>query len=170
MFAICRASACSATRIVRPGGEPPQRGNASYSYAGLVGGEIVLHKFDLARVRKVAVGQILENMREIHGGMAIGHFNMAPAFQRCEQHEQIRRSIAFVLIVITREPPGFEGDRHECFGEQLLRRLIQAYQGALWIVGLVITSSSLSDSGFGPTQGVKPPDAEPSISRQSACV
>ena len=81
---------------------------------------------------------MLEEVREIHGGAALGHFNMAPAFQGCEQHEQIGRSIAFVLIVITREPPGFEGDRHACFGEQLLRRLIQAYQGALWIVGLVI--------------------------------
>src|SRR6202158_6013598 len=77
-------------------------------------------------------------MREIHGGVAIGHFNMAPAFQGCEQHEQIRRSVAFVFIIITRDTPRFRWDRHAGFGDQLLRRLIQTYQGALWIVGLVI--------------------------------
>src|ERR1700688_3339146 len=77
-------------------------------------------------------------MREIHGGVAIGHFNMAPAFQGCEQHEQIRRSVAFVFIIITRDTPRFRWDRRAGFGDQLLRRLIQTYQGALWIVGLVI--------------------------------
>jgi len=44
----------------------------------------------------------------------------------------------FVLIVITRDPPGLRWDRHPCFGDQLLRRLIQTHQGALWIAGLLI--------------------------------
>jgi hypothetical protein len=110
-----------------------------------VGVEIVLHQRDLASIRKVRVRQILEEVCEIHGGVAIGHFNMAPAFEGCEQHEQIRRSIAFVLVVITCDPPpsraqlpGFCRDWHPCFGGQLLRRLIQTHQGALWIWWLVI--------------------------------
>src|ERR1700689_4351570 len=77
-------------------------------------------------------------MREIHRRVTIGHFDMAPTFQGGEQHEQIRRAIAFVLIVITRDSLGSGWNRHARFGDHLLRRLIEAHQGAFRLAGLVI--------------------------------
>src|SRR5882672_1001521 len=86
----------------------------------------------------MCVRQILEKMREIGGGVTIGDLNMAPAFQRCEQHEQISRSIAFVLIIVPCDTPGFCRNWHTRFGDQLFRRLIQTNQRTLRIARLVI--------------------------------
>ena len=69
--------------------------------------EIVLNRNDLGRVGKMRVGQILERMGVIGGGVTVGNFHMAPAFQRREHHEQIGHAIAFVFVIVTRRCPGF---------------------------------------------------------------
>ena len=35
----------------------------------------------------------------LDGGSLVGHLHVPPAFQRCEQHEEVGRSVALVLIM-----------------------------------------------------------------------
>ncbi len=46
-----------------------------------MGAEIVLHEDDLAGLRKMRVGQVLEQVRIIDRRMPIGHLDVAPAVQ-----------------------------------------------------------------------------------------
>src|ERR1019366_8686967 len=62
-----------------------------------MGAEIVLNECDLPGLRKMRVGQFLEDLREIDGGVTVGYLDMPPAFQRREHHEQICRAIALIL-------------------------------------------------------------------------
>jgi hypothetical protein len=64
---------------------------------------------------------------------AVGDFHVAPAFQRREHHEQIGHAIAFVFVVVTRRLPRLDGDRRARLDDELLRRFIEAYEGALGI-------------------------------------
>ena len=45
----------------------------------------------------------------VHGGVAIGDFDMAPAFERREQHEQVGGAVALVLVIERAGRPGFIG-------------------------------------------------------------
>ena len=49
--------------------------------------EIVLDQNDRLGVREMNIGQIFQDMRIIHGGMTIGDFDVAPAFERRKHHE-----------------------------------------------------------------------------------
>ncbi len=51
--------------------------------------EIVLDEHDGVGAREVNVGQILQDMGIIDGGVAVRHLDVAPAFERREQHEQV---------------------------------------------------------------------------------
>src|SRR5208282_4453113 len=55
-------------------------------------------------------------MSIIHGGVAIGDFDMPPAFERCEHHEEIGRAFALVFVIEPRWPPLFHLDRSARFG------------------------------------------------------
>src|SRR5208283_601557 len=72
-------------------------------------------------------------MSIIHGGVAIRDFDMPPAFERCEHHEEIGRAFALVFVIEPRWPPLFHLDRSARFGNQLLRGLVQANQ---WHIGI----------------------------------
>src|SRR3984957_7603838 len=85
--------------------------------------EIVLHERDLRRVWKMRVGQFLENAREVRGGALVRDLDMPPALQRREQHEQIGRAIAPVLIIVSRDMPGLCLDRRARLRDQLFRGL-----------------------------------------------
>ncbi len=56
----------------------------------------------------------------VHGGMAIGDFDVAPAFERCKHHEEIGGPIALVLVIITGRTSRFHRDRQARLGEELL--------------------------------------------------
>ena len=49
--------------------------------------EIVLHQLDLFGAGKMHVGQFLEHMGVIGGGVMVGDLDVSPAFQRREHHE-----------------------------------------------------------------------------------
>ena len=40
-------------------------------------------------MREMNVGQVLEDVRIVDGGVAIHHLDVAPAVERCEQHEKV---------------------------------------------------------------------------------
>ena len=94
-----------------------------------MGAEIILHQHDLGRVGKMRVGQILEHVRVIDGGVAVGDLDMPPAFQRREHHEQIGDAIAFVFVIVTRWLSRLGGDRRARLDDQLLRGLVEAHDG-----------------------------------------
>src|SRR6476646_8682673 len=51
---------------------------------------------------EVDVGQVFQDVSVIHGGMAIGDLDMAPAFERSKHHEEISGAVPLVLVVKTR--------------------------------------------------------------------
>jgi hypothetical protein len=61
--------------------------------------EIVLDQHDGLGVREVAIGQILQDARIVNGGVTVGHLDVAPTFERREEHEQVGGAIALVLVV-----------------------------------------------------------------------
>jgi hypothetical protein len=71
--------------------------------------EIILDEHDGLGVGKMDVGQVLEELGIIGRGMAIGHFDVAPAFEWCEQHEKIGSAVAFVLVIMTGRRPVSSG-------------------------------------------------------------
>ena len=97
--------------------------------------EIVLDQDDGPCAGEMEIGQVFQDMGVIHGGVAIGHFDMTPAFERREHHEQIGGPIALVFVIETGRAPGFHRDRRACLGNELLRGLVQANQRAIRIVG-----------------------------------
>ena len=55
--------------------------------------EIVLDQNDLLGACEVEIGQILQDVSVVHGGVAIGDLDMAPAFERSKHHEEIGGAI-----------------------------------------------------------------------------
>jgi hypothetical protein len=60
--------------------------------------EIVLDQHDGLGVREVAIGQIFQDVSVVDGGVAV-RLEVAPAFERREQHEQVGGAVALVLVV-----------------------------------------------------------------------
>ena len=62
---------------------------------------------------------IFQDVSVVHGGMAIGDFDMAPAFERCKHHEEVGGGVALVLVIGTGRTSRLHRDRQARFGEQL---------------------------------------------------
>ncbi len=120
-----------------------------------MGVEIVLHQHDLRRVGKMRVGQILEHLGVIDGGVAVGDLDMPPAFQRREHHEQIGDAIAFVFVIVTRLASWLGGDRRARLDDQLLRGLVEAHDRALRIMRPLIDFQHVFHGGDERGVGVR---------------
>ena len=59
--------------------------------------EIVLDQNDGLGVREVEIGQVFQDVSVFHGGVTIGDFDTAPAFERCKHHEEVGGAVALVL-------------------------------------------------------------------------
>jgi hypothetical protein len=64
-----------------------------------VGVEIVLNENDFLGLREVAIGEIFQGVSIVHGSVTIGDFDMPPAFERREHHEEVGRPVALVFVV-----------------------------------------------------------------------
>jgi hypothetical protein len=80
--------------------------------------EIVLHQHDLARARKVLVGQRLEDLRIVGRSVVISDLDVPPSLQGCEQHEQIGCAVALVLVIMPGWLSGPWRDWHPGFFDQ----------------------------------------------------
>ena len=80
------------------------------------------------------VGQILERVGVIDGRAPVRDLHAPPAFERREHHEQIGHAITLVFVVVTLRLSRRGRDRRARLGDALLRRFIEAYEGALGIV------------------------------------
>src|ERR1700730_14097594 len=74
-------------------------------------------------------------MSIIHGGVAIRDFDMPPAFERREPHEEIDRAVALVFVIEPRWPPLFPLDRSARFGNQTASTSSMAATNALLAFG-----------------------------------
>src|ERR1700756_5050572 len=80
---------------------------------------------------------------------------MPPAFQRCEDHEQIGRPIAPVFVIMPGGVSWFCRDRHARFGNALLRGLGEADQGTFWITRPLINVQYVFHGGNEGGVGVR---------------
>ena len=95
--------------------------------------EIVLDQDDGSGVGEVDIGQIFQDVSVVHGGMAIGDFDVAPTFERSKHHEQVGGTVALVLVIETGRASRSHRDRHARLGDQLLRGLVEANQRTIGI-------------------------------------
>src|SRR5450830_1143165 len=72
-------------------------------------------------------------MGVVNRGVAVGDFHAPPAFERREQHEQIRGSITLVLVVVARLAPRLSGNSRARLKDQLFRGFVETHDGALRI-------------------------------------
>ena len=63
--------------------------------------QIVLHQDDFVDVPEVEITDLFEDMCIIDRSAAFRDLDVAPTFERREQHEQIYRAVALVLVVIS---------------------------------------------------------------------
>ena len=82
--------------------------------------QVVLKQRDQVGVREVVVGDLLENVGVIYGGVPVGHLHVSPAFKRGEHHEEVGDAVALVLVVIAGRAPRLHGDRLARLANQLL--------------------------------------------------
>ena len=66
------------------------------------------------------IGQVLQDVSIVHGGMAIRDLDVAPAFERREHHEQVGGAVALVLVIDTGRTPRFHRHRPARLGDELL--------------------------------------------------
>src|SRR2546430_7447140 len=94
----------------------------------------------------------------IHGGMAICDLDVAPAFERSKQHEEIGGAIALVLVIETGRASRFHRDRHARFGNELLRGFVEANQRAIAVAWPRVDGQHVFHSGYERAVGLRRDD------------
>ena len=96
--------------------------------------QVVLNQRDLLGLREVDVAQVAQDLGIVDGRAPLRDLGMTPAFERREQHEDVGRAIAFVLVVVTRRLSWL----HRCgcagLGDELLGGFVEADERARRIV------------------------------------
>ncbi len=100
--------------------------------------QLIHHQHNLLCLSVPPVHQILDEPGPVTAAAAVGHLHMTPASQRLKGHEQIRRSIAHILAVITHRHPRLRWQWRSNFTDQLLAGLIHADHWTLRILRPVI--------------------------------
>ncbi len=90
--------------------------------------QIVLHQNDLVGALEVGVAEVFQDLRVVDRGTPIGDLDVAPAFERGEQHEQIGRPLALVLVVVARRLARQHRQRRACLRDELFAGFIEADQ------------------------------------------
>ena len=99
--------------------------------------EIVLDQNDGLGVGEVSIGQFFQDVSVVHGGMAIGDLDVAPAFERCKHHEDVGGAVALVLVIAAGRASPLHRDRQARLGKELLGGLVQAHQRVIGSRGRV---------------------------------
>src|SRR5580658_5738147 len=100
--------------------------------------QVVLDQYDLFGIRKIHVGQFLERLRVIHGGVMVGDLDFAPALQRGERHEYVGHAVTLVLVVVPDRLPRLGRDRLARLDDQLCRSFVQTNEGTIEITRLLV--------------------------------
>ena len=115
--------------------------------------EVVLHQDDLARCGKVRVGQSLKQLSIVQRGTAVGHLDMAPAFQRREQHKQVGCAVALIFVVVPCWLSWLCRNWQAGFLDKLFRCLVQTDDGPVWIMRPVIDLQHILHAGYEVSAG-----------------
>jgi hypothetical protein len=59
---------------------------------------------------EVYIGQVLQHLGIIDGGVLVCHLDVAPAFKRREHHEEVGGAVALVFVIDARRAPRFHRD------------------------------------------------------------
>ena len=100
--------------------------------------EIVLNQHDLFGVWKMHVGQFLEHLRVIDGGVMVGDLDFAPTLQRSEHHEHVGHAVALVLVIVPDRLSRLGRDRLARLDDQLFGSFVQTNQGTIGITRLLV--------------------------------
>src|SRR5271156_4895705 len=100
--------------------------------------QVVLNQYDLFGVGKMHVGQFLEHLCVIDGGVMVGDLDFAPALQRSERHEYVGHAVALVLVIVPDRLSWLGRDRLARLDDQLFGSLVQTKQGTIGITRLLV--------------------------------
>ena len=106
----------------------------------------------------MAIGQIFQDVSVVHGGVAIGHLDVAPAFERREQHEQVGGAVALVLVIDAGRASPFHRDRQARLGKELLGGLVQAHQRVIGIARPRVDRQHIFHGGYERAVGLRRDD------------
>ena len=106
----------------------------------------------------MSVGQRLEDLRVIERGVAVGHLDMPPSLQWGEQHEQIGGAVALILVVVAGWLSWLCRDWDTRFLDELLRRLVQADDGAVRIMRPLVDLQDVLHAGYEGGVGLRRDD------------
>ena len=82
--------------------------------------EIVLDQHDGLGAWEVDIGQVLQDLGIVDGGVLVCHLDVAPAFKRREHHEQVGSAVALIFVIDTGRAPRLHRDGHARLGNELL--------------------------------------------------
>src|SRR5208283_28396 len=130
-------------------------GKGRVERGGRVRAQIVLDQPDLVGVGKMHVGQFLEHLRVIGGGVAVGDLDAAPALQRRENHEYIGHAVSLVFVIVPDGSSGSGRNRSARLDDQLLGGFIQTDEGAIGIARLLVSIQHVFHGGDEAGVGVR---------------
>ena len=116
---------------------------------------IVLDQPDLFGVGKMHVGQFLEHLCVIGGGVAVGDLDAAPALERRENHEYIGHAVSLVFVIVPDDSSGSRRNRSARLDDQLLGGFIQTDEGAIGIARLLVSFQHIFHGGDEAGVGVR---------------
>src|SRR6516225_7117216 len=90
--------------------------------------------------------------------MAVGDFDVAPAFERCKHHEDIGGAVALVLIIAASRTSPLHRDRQARLGKELLGGLVQAHQRVIGIAWPGVDRQHIFHGGYERTIGFRRDD------------
>src|ERR1019366_4236442 len=102
--------------------------------------------------------QFFQDVSVVHGSMAIGDFDMAPAFERGKHHEEVGGTVALVLVIATSRASRLHRDRQPRFGKELLGSLVQAHQRVMGLAWPRVDGQHVFHSGYERAIGLRRDD------------
>ena len=106
----------------------------------------------------MAIGQFFQHVRVVHGGMAIGDLDVAPAFERCKHHEDVGGAVALVLVIAAGRASPLHRDWQARLGEELLGGFVQAHQRVIRIAGPRVDRQHIFHGGYERAIGLRRDD------------
>lgn len=79
--------------------------------------EVILHNSNFYSVGEAMIHEILHLLGMVELGALVSNFDVSPANQRREKHEEIGGAVAFILIVTAGRLPRLDGVRNLSFAD-----------------------------------------------------
>src|SRR5271154_3845966 len=117
--------------------------------------QIVLDQHDFFGVGKMLVGEFLQHLRVIGGGVAVGDLDATPPLQRRKDHEQVGDAVALVFVIVPGRLPRLGGDRRARLYDQLLGSFVQTHERTIGIARLLVGFQHVFHGGEEAGVGVR---------------